>query len=84
MRNLQYHIRPGYVQTKQHAQQTVEYVVGRKHGQNAWCLNRTAVDDARKEAQPCHDPQHRKYGKNAIAQFLVIGVFGDFRRLSLQ
>lgn len=46
-----------------------------------WRLHRTAVDDARIKAEPRHDPDDREYGKDDIAQLLVVGVFGDFGRL---
>lgn len=81
MRNLQNHIRPGNVQNQQQRQQAVENVVGREHGQNAWRLHGTTVDDARIEAEPRDDPDDGEEGEYAIAEFLVVGVLGELGRL---
>lgn len=66
------------MQAQQQHQQTVENVVSREHGQYCGRFYGAAVDDARVEAQPGNDPDECEKCKNAIAQFLVVGIFGDF------
>lgn len=69
------------MQTQQQAQQAVENVVGREHGQDAWGFHRSAVDYARIEAEPCDDPADGEKGEYAVAEFLVVCVFGELGRL---
>lgn len=76
--DLQNQVGPSNVQAQQQHQQTVENVVSREHGQYCGRFYGAAVDDARVEAQPGNDPDECEKCKNAIAQFLVVGIFGDF------
>lgn len=69
------------MQYQQHTQHTVENVIGGEHGQDAWCLHRCTIDDARIETEPRYDPDDGEEGENAVAEFLVVGVFGEFGRL---
>jgi len=35
------------------------------------------VDDARIEAQTCHNPDHCENGKDGIAELLIVGILGE-------
>ena len=78
MRNFQDQIGPCNVQAQQQDQQAVENVVSRKHWKYARCLNRAAINDARIESQSRNNPSDCEEGENAIAQPLIVGIFGNF------
>lgn len=80
MSNLQNHIGPGDMQAQQQQQHAVEDVVGGEHWYNAWCFNRCTVNHTRIESHACDDPNDCEYCENAVAQFLVVCVFGNFGR----